>query len=240
MDDEENSLDRSTSLVGDKSTYRDTLSHPRMAHAVKQELRASTPSTTVLKQSRETSSGSAICSPPSVIKNNASTNKPLMGIKIMSDAHLHPIKSSCHTTDTSPLVQGKVHSPMMEQPLSRKAVSKEKMSSIELNIHHNTREPLPHGPNKTNKFLVACEESFESSKAAESAKAEEQLDVNTMICREDPNVHAPNHREVATTTQLCVERNTVISTKDKLSTMKDSPIAKVALTLPIQSLAFYM
>jgi hypothetical protein len=99
---------------------------------------------------------------------------------------------------------------------------------------------LPHGPNKTNEFLVACEESFESSKAAELAKAEEQLDVNAMICREDPNVHAPNHGEVSATTRLCVERNTVISTKDKLSTMKDLPIAKVALALPIQSLAFYM
>jgi hypothetical protein len=49
---------------------------------------------------------------------------------------------------------------------------------IEPNIHHNAREPLPHGPNKTNELLVACEESFESSKAAESAKAEEQLDVD--------------------------------------------------------------
>jgi hypothetical protein len=163
-----------------------------------------------------------------------------MGIKIMSDAHLHPVKSSCRMTDASPLVQGKVHSPMMEQPLSRKAVSKEKTSSIELNIHHNAREPLPHGLDKTNEFLVACEESFESSKAAEPAKVEEQLDVNAMIYREDPNVHAPNHGEVSATTRLCVERNTVISTKDKSSTMKDSPIAKVALTLPIQSLTFYM
>jgi hypothetical protein len=239
-DDEKDLLSCSTLLVGDKSTYRDTLSHPRMAHAVKQELRASTPSATVLKQSRETSSGSAIHSPPSAIKSNALAHEPLMGIKIMSDAHLHPVKSSCRTTDALPLVQGKIHSPTMEQPLLRKAVSEEKTSLIELNIHHNAQEPLPHGLNKMNEFLVAHEESFESSKAAEWAKAEEQLDVNAMICREDPNVHAPNHREVSATTRLCVERNTVISTKDKSSTMKGLPIAKVALALPNLWLALSM
>jgi hypothetical protein len=76
MDDEKDSSDRPTSLVGDGNTYRDTLSHPRAAHTVGQGLRTLNPTdTTVLKWLNEKSPGAATCIPPGVIEDGASAHE---------------------------------------------------------------------------------------------------------------------------------------------------------------------
>jgi hypothetical protein len=58
IDDEEDSLDHATSLVGDENTYRDMLSPA-----------------TVTEQSKEASYGSATYVPPNMSKSNASAHK---------------------------------------------------------------------------------------------------------------------------------------------------------------------
>jgi hypothetical protein len=157
-DDEKGSLNCAT-LVGNENTYRDTLSSPRAANAIGQDLHTLRPTNmTILKRSNENPPGSAIRIPPSVIKGYTSAHntqnllecslmarirqdttrllnegkQPLMGIE-MSDAHpLSETKLSCHTTDASPTVQREVSPSTTRQPQQRKAVSKgEEISTCE-------------------------------------------------------------------------------------------------------------
>jgi hypothetical protein len=158
MDDEKDSSDRPTSLVGDGNTYRDTLSHPRAAHTIGQGLRTLNPmDTTVLKRSNEKSPGATTCIPPGVIEDSASAHEGHSPLKYSLTAHtsadmtclpnkgrqpsmavglsgtcLHPdIKSSCRMTDASSPVEEGPPSSTTGQPLARKAVSEEEMSIIQ-------------------------------------------------------------------------------------------------------------
>jgi hypothetical protein len=70
MDDEKSTLN-CTTLVGNENTYRDTLSSPRAAHAIGQDLHTLRPTNmTVLKRLNENPPGSATRSLPSETKSN--------------------------------------------------------------------------------------------------------------------------------------------------------------------------
>ena len=108
------------------------------------------------------------------------------------------------------------------------------MSLIEPSMPRNAREPLPHSPNKMNELLKAHKIPFKSSEAAKLAKVE-SLDNDAMTRQDGPGILAPNHGEVSTMTQSCVEGKTIVRTEGESSASKHSPIAEAALTLPSRS-----
>jgi hypothetical protein len=158
IDDEKASLNRTTSLVGNEITYRDTLSSPRAAHTSGQDLRTLSPTTRmVLKWLNKDLPGYVIRILPNMIKDNASAHgarsplkcslmacirsdmtcppnegrQPSMVVEL-SGTRLHPeIKPSRRTTDDLPPVHGEGSPSTTKQPLLREGVSEEEMSIIQ-------------------------------------------------------------------------------------------------------------
>jgi hypothetical protein len=155
MDDEENSLDCSTPLVGDGNDYRDTLSCQNTACADSQTLRTSSSAArAVLQWSDEDFPGSAMHILPDVVESDTLAHErcsplecnltvrirpdtacpneerqPLMGTE-MSGTRPHPdVELSRRTMDASPPVQREVSPSITKQPSSREAVSENEETS---------------------------------------------------------------------------------------------------------------
>jgi hypothetical protein len=208
------------SLMDDEQAYRDTLIHLRMNHAVSQELPALSPTTTtVLEQTKGEPGEGSMRASPGIDETQVPSQAPMKSDTIPSKLNV-----SCRTREMSPSSHNKAdkltatRSPLRREP--RCFVSE--------------ATTAPHSPS-----FAATDPNKEELPPASVELAGVGLHPNLRSSRRMTDASPPvGEGSPSMTGQL--QAGKTISEGEETSTCKYAPIAKVALTLPNQSLASSM
>jgi hypothetical protein len=180
--------------------------------------------------------------------------RPLTVIEILNTNLEVGVKTMDPEPDTAPPVQGEVPSSVMKQLVSRKAVNKDE----ETNVNKNSPAPLAALtlPSRTPVSPIQAVSSRQSgdefdpctSSQAETCPAEGgqpmeairlmgklHTDVESACRSTVPTFSPPEQEGSISITRPLLERKALVNKQEDPNTPKDSPVAKVALTLPNRS-----